>query len=373
MRKKFIEDLVCPTCLQRLSLQIDSSNDENMVLEGLLHCSSCNINFTIKNGIPVFGISQINKNELDSEMDAENEWEFTTDIEKHLKWAEQSAIIGEKMINRIKASVGVDQKRVLDIASGIGAYHSWQLVKHNFEVVSTEVCPEFLFSINYMNKSFFFERIVCDGYVLPFREQYFDIIFCKEIIHHLDNPMMFLNELSRILKPNGIIAIIEPCIRKKSKNNMNKSKDKSSELLSIMHHHYTFNELMKFVNQIVSSLDLWGEMKIIKSSNHPLLSMIQNKFIKLSTFRYFHWLSTLLLRLDWSIRGGVVNMIGFKNNKYLEKKFDRKIIPIPIKRLEMNSKELEYFTKQLIPMQLKVFSAIHENISENSKRNKVLV
>src|SRR5205823_4435870 len=38
---------------------------------------------------------------------------------------------------------------------------------------------------------------------LPFTKNYFDVILCLEMIEHLHDPLKFLKELQRILKPGG--------------------------------------------------------------------------------------------------------------------------------------------------------------------------
>lgn len=45
---------------------------------------------------------------------------------------------------------------------------------------------------------------------LPFQNSFFDFIFAGEIIEHVDNPDAFLQEIHRVLKPNGRILITTP-------------------------------------------------------------------------------------------------------------------------------------------------------------------
>lgn len=44
----------------------------------------------------------------------------------------------------------------------------------------------------------------------PFPNERFDTILASEIIEHLDNPLYFLKECKRILKPNGTIILTTP-------------------------------------------------------------------------------------------------------------------------------------------------------------------
>jgi SAM-dependent methyltransferase len=54
-----------------------------------------------------------------------------------------------------------------------------------------------------------FEHIV-DKEKLPFDDEKFDVVFCKSLIEHLENPIKFFNETLRILKPNGIFLVMTP-------------------------------------------------------------------------------------------------------------------------------------------------------------------
>ena len=54
-----------------------------------------------------------------------------------------------------------------------------------------------------------FEHIV-DKEKLPFENEKFDVVFCKSLIEHLENPRKFFNETLRILKPNGIFLVMTP-------------------------------------------------------------------------------------------------------------------------------------------------------------------
>ena len=53
------------------------------------------------------------------------------------------------------------------------------------------------------------EYFCADANALPFRISTFDLIFCKDLLHHLYDPVGALHEFKRILKRNGIIVIVE--------------------------------------------------------------------------------------------------------------------------------------------------------------------
>jgi len=44
----------------------------------------------------------------------------------------------------------------------------------------------------------------------PYRDNYFDYIIAGELIEHIENPKELLNEVFRILKPNGVFSLSTP-------------------------------------------------------------------------------------------------------------------------------------------------------------------
>ena len=51
MKMDLMEILACPVCKGELALAVDEGN-ETGVIKGTLHCSQCNIDYPIEEGIP---------------------------------------------------------------------------------------------------------------------------------------------------------------------------------------------------------------------------------------------------------------------------------------------------------------------------------
>ena len=51
---------------------------------------------------------------------------------------------------------------------------------------------------------------VCDAHCLPFPDAQFAGIIMIDLLHQLERPIGFLNEAARVLRPGGVLAMIEP-------------------------------------------------------------------------------------------------------------------------------------------------------------------
>lgn len=49
-----------------------------------------------------------------------------------------------------------------------------------------------------------------DATKLPFKKNYFDAVFCLEMLEHVDKPMDVINEIKRVLKKNGYLVTLVP-------------------------------------------------------------------------------------------------------------------------------------------------------------------
>ena len=54
--------------------------------------------------------------------------------------------------------------------------------------------------------------VVADAHRLPFRNEFFAGVVMLDVMHHLERPIEFLKEASRVLKPGGRVVMIEPAM-----------------------------------------------------------------------------------------------------------------------------------------------------------------
>jgi SAM-dependent methyltransferase len=103
----------------------------------------------------------------------------------------------------------VSGKTVLDAACGSG-YGSKILSENAKKVIGIDKCRETISYCNsrYKDKNLFYSQMDCK--CLAFPASSFDIVISFETFEHLQDPLIFSQELKRVLKDNGIILISTP-------------------------------------------------------------------------------------------------------------------------------------------------------------------
>jgi ubiquinone/menaquinone biosynthesis C-methylase UbiE len=101
--------------------------------------------------------------------------------------------------------------RVLDIATG-GGHTALAFAPRVREVVATDITQEMLDAAERFIRGkgvtnvTFTEADACD---LPFDDAEFDLVTCRVAPHHFPDCAAFAREMHRVLKPNGVAAMID--------------------------------------------------------------------------------------------------------------------------------------------------------------------
>lgn len=111
-----------------------------------------------------------------------------------------------------------------------------------------------------------------DAKQMPYQANQFDLVISNSLVHHLPNPLPFLQEIRRVLKPNGAI-VIRDLIRPPNEDMMNAVvKEIGTEydahqkqlFRDSLYAAFTLNE----VNQLVQEAGLEGVVVYQSSARH---------------------------------------------------------------------------------------------------------
>lgn len=337
MKKDFLNVISCPCCLGTLTLN-EAQYDGEYVTNGILNCQSCQLKFEIKEEVSIFGLKRNDERERIQEIKAENDWTFVyNDIQEHVNFAKSSSKKGNEIIKFVEAfdENSCVRKKVLDVGSGWGCFQSWQFAKKGYDVTATEICPEFIFASDEVAKDCYFERVLTDCTVLPFKDQSFDIIFCKETLHHINNPSLLFDEMWRVCAPNGLIVIKEPCVSPLLKlfiSRINRAKK-----IGITHHFRTIKEYSKLINDVMA---------------YTIIN--RESFLKNSILIRRMPFSNIVNDITINALGCDIEVFGVKKMDYASNtKVSREVIPA--NTFELNDSQIKFYRDELIPKVFSVF------------------
>ena len=200
-------NLRCPSCSGRLEVSVPAENTEAQ-----LSCASCQLSFSVKNGIPRMLLPSIRSALQDdgfaTAFDAKQaktalsfgyEWQRFPEMYEH--WEKQ--FFDYMQPHNTDFFTG---KRVLDAGCGNGrfAYYAGQYAREVWAIdlgPAVEVARTNTASLKNVHV------VQADLHHPPFPLESFDFIYSIGVLHHLPNPEAAFQNLLRYLKPGGVIQI----------------------------------------------------------------------------------------------------------------------------------------------------------------------
>lgn len=151
-------------------------------------------------------------------------------------------IYSEHVTRYMAAKPAIEGKVVLDIASGSG-YGTKILAESAKFVYGVDVNEV---AINYSRKNYSAKNIeyrVGDGESIPLDDNSVDVVVTFETIEHIKNYRKFLDEVQRILRPDGLLLISTP-------NDVEFAEGNHFHL-----HEFKYNELLKLLRKYYKNID----------------------------------------------------------------------------------------------------------------------
>ncbi len=103
------------------------------------------------------------------------------------------------------------RERVLEVGASFG-WASWHLAKRGCEVTALDITNYLVAADLYFQQDGrYFDRIISDMSILPFKDESFDLIFSHSVIHHCKDLKPLFRQFSRVLRPGGKIVALAEC------------------------------------------------------------------------------------------------------------------------------------------------------------------
>jgi aspartate kinase len=115
----------------------------------------------------------------------------------------------ERLINLVAPAEG---EQALDIATGAG-HTAIALARAGAQVVASDLTDEMLAETadNFADNALAATMQVADAHALPFADASFDIVTARMAPHHFAEPVTFVFEVARVLRPTGRFGLEDQC------------------------------------------------------------------------------------------------------------------------------------------------------------------
>lgn len=228
MQKSILNYIKCLNCGGKNFDIVNSSGNDKEIRSTDIICANCDEKYEVKDGIIYLLLhDEIIKKEqagwvavLDKSKSPE-EWtdSFILSLpnvedpslgvkpENVVSWVKQA----DNFYGVIKNIPALKNKLVLDIGAG-RCWSTAEFARGGAICVAYDILPDKYLGllssdIFFQHEGIYFERIIGTMTNLPFADNTFDIVFSNCSLHHTTNLELTFKEISRVLKPDGIIAI----------------------------------------------------------------------------------------------------------------------------------------------------------------------
>lgn len=121
--------------------------------------------------------------------------------------AKRSIKIAEQLFHQINLS---DVKRVLEVGCGVGVLSSYLADKYSWSVIGIDIDSEQIeIARNVQGENECLKFVEADASKLPYGNNEFDLVLSFDVLHHIPNWVTTIEEINRVLKPNGFYVLGE--------------------------------------------------------------------------------------------------------------------------------------------------------------------
>lgn len=193
--------------------------------------------------------------------------------------ADESQIFRFDLYKRIGVPKYFKNMKILDLGCGYGI-DSKNFTKFSDNVVGSDIDEHPTWKI-YSNKNLKFVKSKSEK--LPFKDNEFDCVYLKDLLHHVGNVSKTLKEIRRVTKNNGTVVILEG-------NRYNPLFYIHATRLN-GHEHFSKNELIRRIRSVFSNAKFLNHEAYppyrFNKETYRIIIKIEKYIEKLSLFKNF--------------------------------------------------------------------------------------
>jgi SAM-dependent methyltransferase len=208
--------------------------------------------------IPVFAVRSSQLDQVIRGIRASHKYNLEASTEDHLGYTAHTAKIHEILCEIISQQFDPARRKqgltILDVGGGRGELallFSPQFLTAMIDVdlLSARIAKELQRGVT----SF---PVLCgDCSRLPIASGSYDIVIAKETSHHMADPARFFRELGRVVRPDGLVIVIEGVLSRFTNQKQAAARDRIRQLGAV-HHHYLLSDVIGPLSQIFADTDI---------------------------------------------------------------------------------------------------------------------
>lgn len=239
MKKMFPDQLRCLDCSKsdwNLHAELEIAQE---IRSGVLQCNSCGRNYPIENGIlnalgtlPEEVAREKEHAESFDYLTLENGEKYPISRDTFRKFPQlflslpagdgsacfkpggsfdNQAGNAPRFFKTLEALKLTGKERVLEVGASF-CWGSRQFALRGCDVTAVDITHYLNTSDLYFeHDGIYFERVMSDMSILPFKNETFDIIFSHSVIHHCKELKALFQEFRRVLRPGGRVVALHEC------------------------------------------------------------------------------------------------------------------------------------------------------------------
>ncbi len=201
-------------------------------------------------------------------------------------------------IRRILKSLGYKNGnglKLLDVGCSFGGFLK-TASRFGFETHGIDISE---YAVDWAKENLSLDKLTCGKvFDAKYPDSFFDVVTMIEVIEHVDDPKTFLNEVSRILKPGGLLVL--------QTANMNGQQAKRE---AANYHYFLPGHLFYFSDKTISQFLIdnnFGNYKIFYGVDFGLLpKLLKSRRTFKNLLDYFSWIRIILYHIK--------SFVHFKN------------------------------------------------------------